>query len=158
MKNIDLSSYKPRELLRLYSEIMRELRNQGVLRTHNNPVADYAEYIVSQTLHLELCDNSIKGYDAIDRNNIRYQIKGRRLTVGNPSCQLGVIRSIDKKEFDFLIAVLFNEDFSVKNVYKIPHHIIKKYSRFHQRMNGMILHLQGAVLLDPEIEDITKLF
>ena len=94
-----------RELLELYSSIMKELMGRKIIRTSNNPVADIAEYLVSQKMHLELAINSMPGYDALDKKGARYQIKSRRITTHNKSRQLGVIRNLDQNKFDFLVGV-----------------------------------------------------
>ena len=40
------------DLLGLHSEIITELCERGVLRSVNNPVADYAEFLVTKALSL----------------------------------------------------------------------------------------------------------
>ncbi|HDW2598736.1 TPA: hypothetical protein RLU61_004450 [Escherichia coli] len=56
MKNNHLTSYdwlnalNNLELLSLHSEILTQLRSRGVIRTKNNPVGDYAEWLVSNAL------------------------------------------------------------------------------------------------------------
>lgn len=139
-------------LLRKYSFIMRQLRAAGILRSSNNPVADYAEYLVAKRLKLKLAPNSNKSVDAINpKTKTRYQIKSRRITEFSNSRQLGVIRSLD---FDFVIAVIFKENFEISEVYKIPKKIILKYARFSKHQNGYILILFGAILKDKNLKKI----
>lgn len=142
------------DLLRQFAEILDELKRRGVLRTRNNPVADYCEWLVSNKLGFTLRNNSNSGYDAIDEAGIRYQIKGRRIDSTNPSRQLGVLRNLGAKDFDFLIAVIFNRDFTVAEAYKIPIDTIPQYSRFSVHQNGDILILRGGILNDSQVEDI----
>lgn len=141
------------KLLQEYGRIMSQLRKDGILRSSNNPVADYAEYLVAKKLNLTLVSNSNKSFDAIDqKNKIRYQIKSRRVTEFSNSRQLGVIRSLD---FDFLIAVIFKENFEVLEAYKIPRSIIRPpYVRFSKHQNGNILILRGKILKDKNIKKI----
>ncbi|GAI05452.1 unnamed protein product [marine sediment metagenome] len=73
------------ELLRCFANILDELKERKVVRTRNNPVADYAEWLVTQQLGLSLERSSKRGYDAIDQNGKRYQIKSRRLDPTNES-------------------------------------------------------------------------
>ncbi|MCK5581755.1 MAG: hypothetical protein KAJ18_10850 [Candidatus Omnitrophica bacterium] len=147
MKN-KLEKFSEFELLSLYALLIEELYERGLVRTTNNPVADYGEYVVAKKLKLELVRNSQKGYDAVDSKKKRYQIKARRHTERNKSTQLGVIRNIEKKPFDFLVAVMFSADFSIKEMWKMPIGIIKKYSRFSSHQNGHILSLKGKILED----------
>ena len=148
-----LNKFPIKNLLSIYGNVVVELRNRGVLRTFNNPVADYAEYIIAKKLKLKLTKNSNKEYDAIDlKSGIKYQIKSRRITRYGNSRQLGVIRNLNKAEFNFLIAVIFNESFDIVESYKIPRNIIKKYARFSQHQNGHILILRGDILKDKNIK------
>ncbi|MBN2096567.1 hypothetical protein JW752_04210 [Candidatus Peregrinibacteria bacterium] len=137
---------------------MNELKRRGVIRTFNNPVADYAEWLVAQKLKLNLETNSQAGYDAKNSKNVRFQIKCRRLHPDNQSRQLGVIRNLDANEFDYLIGVIFNKDFSVKEVYQIPHKIINNYASHSPHQNGYILQLRGNILKDPLTKDISSKF
>lgn len=143
------------DLLRCYADILDELKHRHVVRTFNNPVADYAEWLVAQMLDLELKTNSRSGYDATNSANEKFQIKSRRLVPSNKSRQMGVIRNLEAVEFDYLIAVLFESDFSLKEAYKIPQSVITKYAKFSKHQNGYILHLRGKILKDPVVEEIT---
>ena len=117
--NLDLSKLHFRDLLITFGKILDELKRRGVVRSRNNPVADYAEWLVSKTFGYGLQPNSNSGFDAMDSAGVKYQIKSRRLHPSNKSRQLGVIRNLEDKKFNFLIAVLFNKDFSVLEAYGI---------------------------------------
>lgn len=157
MSEFDPKAFPTPSLLRCFADILDELKQRGVVRTRNNPVADYAEWLVAQRLDLSLERNSRSGYDATSTMNERFQIKSRRLDPSNKSRQLSVIRNLDAGEFDYLIGVLFDRDFTVKEAYKIPHGVIAKYARFSKHQNGHILYLRGDVLRDPSVEDITHI-
>lgn len=146
------------ELLSLYASVMEELMERKVVRTSNNPVADYAEYLVARKMNFKLAPNSTSGYDASDESGVRYQIKGRRITAHNKSRQLGVIRKLDQDTFDYLIAVVFDRSFDVLAVYQIPRQIISLYSRFSVHVNGHILQLRGEILNDKMVKNLTALF
>lgn len=141
-------------LLKQYAELMAVLRERKVLRTGNNPVADYAEYVVAKRLKLKLATPSQKSFDAIDEKRKKYQIKCRRITAHNSSLQLGVIRNLKNSQFHFLIAVVFNEDFSVKSMYRIPKRVIEKYGRYSKHQNGHILRLSSELLRDKDCKKI----
>ena len=152
---IDIKNLEDKELLQLYGRLMEELRQRELIRSSNNPVSDYAEKVVSEKLGLSLRGKSSKGYDAIDeKSGTKYQIKARRLTRHNKSRQLGVIRNLDQKLFDFLIAVIFDESFEPIEIWRIPRETIPKYARFSPHQNGHILVLTGEVLDD---ETVTRL-
>lgn len=145
-------------LLHHFADIIDELKRRGVVRTRNNPVADYAEWLAAQKLRLFLERNSRSGYDATNKKGERFQIKSRRLDPTNKSRQLSVIRNLNAGEFDYLIGILFDRDFTVKEAYRIPRRIIAKYARFNEHQNGHILQLRGAVLKDQAVEDLTPIF
>ncbi len=155
MTEFDWEALTVPELLLCFADILDELKERRVIRTRNNPVADFAEWLVAQRLGLLLERNSKRGYDATDQSGKRYQIKSRRLDQTNKSKQMSVIRNLDASEFDYLVGVLFNRDFTVKEAYKIPCDVIREHARFSEHQNGYILLLQGEVLTARGAEDIT---
>ena len=157
MKKYDLKEFTISDLFKYFADILDELKERSVVRTRNNPVADYAEWLIARSLGLTLERNSRAGYDAINNRGERFQIKSRRLDPTNKSRQLSVIRNLRNNEFDYLIGVLFEKNFAVKEAYKIPHEIIEKYTRFSKHQNGHILNLKGKILEDPKVENITQL-
>ena len=153
----DLSAMSERELLRASSEPIAELRRRGVIKTGNNPIGDYTEWLVCNRLKLEVQGNSTAGYDAIDHEGNRYQIKGRRSD--GPSVQFSTIRNLNQRGFDFLIAVAFHEeDYSVRFAVKIPYEEVPNFARWQKYVNGHILILTdkrvGQALDKGEVEDI----
>jgi hypothetical protein len=154
MKAIDFTQFSIAELFTTHSMVMNELRDRKVIRTENNPTGDYAEWLVSTKLKLTLAPNSARGYDAIDSKGKKYQIKGRRISPRNTSTQLGVIRNLDEKDFDFLIAVIFEENWEVKEAVKIPHASIGLLSTYGEHQNGHIMHLRKGIFNNVGVEDI----
>jgi len=146
------------ELLQRYYKILDELRARNIVRTSNSPIGDYAEWLVAQQLGLSLVAKSTSSYDAIDSSGMKYQIKGRRVTSRNRSRQLSAIRNLKNHAFDYLIAVIFNEQVAVEKVVKIPHEIINKYAQYREHVNAHILLLRDDILTDPLTEDLTSLF
>jgi hypothetical protein len=144
--NFDFSQGSDSELLTAYSQLMQELRRRNVVRTSNNPVADYAEGIAAERLHLRQVGKEEKGFDALDVPGYRYQIKGRRITKHNSSRQLSVIRNLAERPFDYLIAVIFDESFKVKEIWKIPYEFVKEHSRHSAHQNGHIFYAKPEVL------------
>ena len=152
---MNLKTLKDKDLLRLYNDLMEELRERQLVRSSNNPVSDYAEKIVADLMSLTLQRGSNKGYDALDeKTGLRYQIKGRRLTKHNSSKQLGVIRNLDQSLFDYLIAVIFNNYCEPVEIWQIPREIIPKYSKYSEHQNDHILLVQGDLLLDNRVTKV----
>ena len=152
---IDLASPSNRELLKLYTELMTELRSRGVVRTSNGPGADVAEGLVAKALSLTLNAASTAGYDGIDPNGRKIEVKCRRLTRHNDSRQLSAIRNLESAHFDLLAGVLFNEDFSVMKAALIPFQVVKDHAVFVKHTNGWKFVLRDSIWALPGVEDIT---
>lgn len=156
-KRLGLPNLSQSELLLAFAAVVSELGERGISRTKNNPVADYAEWLVASRMELDLSANSRQGFDAIGNDGATYQIKSRRLTEDNRSTQLGVIRNLDSRPFDFLIAVIFEADFSVSHAARIPVEIVREISRYSEHQNGHILHVRPAIFEDTRVVDVTRL-
>ena len=152
---IDLASPSNRELLKIYTELMTELRSRRIVRTSNGPGADVAEGLVAKALSLTLNSSSTAGYDGIDPDGRRIEVKCRRLTRHNSSRQLSAIRNLESAHFDFLAGVLFNEDFSVMKAALIPFSVVKDHAVFVKHTNGWKFVLRDGIWTLPEVEDIT---
>lgn len=155
MKN--LTDLTVSELLKSHGAVLDELKRRGVVRSKNNPTGDYAEWLAASRLGLKLETNSAKGFDATDPQGLRYQIKGRRVTPDNPSTQLGVIRSLGEKDFDFLLAVIFDADWQVLRAARIPHRTVEHLATFRKHQNGHIMHLRPSVFGNEDVADITDI-
>lgn len=153
---MDWPSLNDQQLLGLYSELMGEMRERGIVRSSNNPVADYTENLVSRSLGLELAGQSTSGHDAIDASGFRYQIKGRRITPQNSSTQLSAIRNLHSNPFDILAAVVFNPDFSISYAALIPIEVVKELGRYTEHTNSHRFLFKRVVLEDPRVQNITS--
>ena len=74
----DLADMSKVELLQTHEAVIDEVRRRGVVKSRNNPVGDYPEWLVCNRIGLEVQGNSQAAFDAIDTQELRYQIKGRR--------------------------------------------------------------------------------
>ncbi len=153
----NLETFATLELMQLNAAVLEELKMRGVIRTQN-VLGDYAEKLVADTLGLTLANNSNAHYDAVDAKGVKYQIKSCKPTISNPSMQLSSLRDLDAGGFDYLIALIFNPDFSVKQAVKISHAIIQTHATYIERTNAYQLILKGAILKHELTEDITDRF
>ena len=138
------------EVAKAWARCMRTLRTRDLVRTANTPVGDYAERICCELYKLERKGFSEKSFDAIDAEGIRYQIKGRRLTSENPSRQLGAIRDIEQRPFDVLLAVFFNEDLELQEIWSIPCEVVRE-AAFVARTNSTRFVLTKKRQDDPRV-------
>jgi hypothetical protein len=154
---LGLERLEPLDLLRVSAAAIRELQQRGIVRTRNNPLGDYTEWLVAEKLGLSLEGNSSSGYDAISSDGTRYQIKGRRITPENPSVMLSAIRGLDADPFDAVIAVMFDEEFAVMYAAKVPREVIAESASYSKHVNAHRFFFRTSVLSDPRVEDITAL-
>ena len=152
-----LKDFSPKEILQLTGKILDELSARNIVRTSNNPVSGYTEWLVSQRLGLTLCTNSEKGFDSTDKRGVKYEIKARRVTPKNKSRQLSAIRDIEGEHFNFLIAVVYNKDFEVILALKIPRSVVVAKSSYVKSTNSYKLMAEDGLKDEPGVEDIAPL-
>jgi hypothetical protein len=158
MSNIEIRQLRSNELLSLYADIMEELRRRGVVRSSNNPGADFAENLAAKALGLKKANLSTKGFDAVDQEGRTYQVKSRRMTEHSRSRQLSAIREFEDHCFDFLIGVLFNRDFSVSRACLVPYEVVKGLAVYRSHTNAWIVHLRDEVWDHPQVREVTTAF
>ena len=142
-------------LLRAHSAILGELRRQKVCRTNNNPVGDYTEWLVCRNLELTPQSNSASGFDAKGEDGDKYQIKGRRSYAQR--VQFSAIRNLKGTQFDFLVAVVFHDDWTIRFALKLSHHAVNRMVQFQAHTNSHRLLLSGTEAGQAGIEDIRPL-
>ena len=153
---VNLRTFTKIGLLQLYALILDELRRRGVIRSTNNPVADYTEHLVTTRLGLSLLRGSSPGFDATDKKGLRYQIKSRRLTSANRVANLGAIRNLQENPFDQLIAVVYQSDFKIFFAVQISLKLVKKHSKFQKHTNSWLLTVKESHLKIPGVVNLTK--
>jgi len=144
------------ELLSLYDALLCELRDRGITRSANNPVADYTEWLAARALGLTLGTKSTAGFDGVCARGYKYEVKGRRRTSQNESVQLSQIRGLDKRHFDFLIGVIYRQDFSIDYAAQIPYEVVVERATYRAHTNASIFQLRPDVLRDSRVTDITQ--
>ena len=154
---MDLDCLSALQLLQLYGRTLDTLKSKGLTRSTNNPLADYAEKLVSEGLGLVLAVKSNAGYDAIHpHTGKRYEIKARRITKHNRSTQLSAIRNLEKAHFDFLVAVIFAEDFTVDYAALIPIDSVRKLATYVAHTNSHRLMVPRGIFGNPGVENVKK--
>ena len=145
----DVGSLDEGGLLTLYAEILDEMRGRRMIRSANAIPGDLGERFVEHRLDLELVSNSVKGYDAVDANGRKYQIKTRRITSQNPFRQLGAFRDLDQRLFDYCIVVILNREFTPTELWRVPHRVIAEYAKDTTRGFKRVV-FSGAILQESE--------
>lgn len=151
---MDVGSQSVLELLGSHSEILDELRAREIIRSANNPTGDYAEWLFCRAFGWAQAANSVKGYDAMDKAGVRFQIKSRRLHERNTSRQLSAIRNL--AGFDFLAGVLFDANFEVQRAALIPSSVVQSRSKYTAHTNSYRFLLRDDIWNENDVQDVTE--
>jgi len=143
------------QLLALHARIADELRGRGITRSSNNPIGDVAEYLFCKAFGWKQTGNSNRHFDAVDSDSTRYQIKGRRMTRYNHSCQLGALRDLAGAHFDFLGGILFSEDYGIVRAEVIPCAVVVEHATFVARTNSHRFLLRDEIWDAAGVRDVT---
>lgn len=146
------------ELLGLWASLMTELNRRGVVRSDNNPIGDYCEFLVAAHYGVVPEGNSNAGYDVRSPDGELIQVKGRRLrTDGRRPPYFGAVRNLDAKDppFDTLVGLILRRDFSVSEAWNIPIERVRHYATYRPHTNSWALPtINQAMKNDPRIEQI----
>lgn len=151
----ELASLTDADVLKKYAEVMQEIKRRGLSKGMNNPIADYAELLVATALKAERMPQSNTGFDLKGLGDIRYEVKARRLASPKGSRQLSAIRNLKDRHFDFLVGVLFNQDFTVYRAAIVPWEIVRDKATFKPHTNGWNFHLRDDVWGLPGVKNLT---
>ena len=114
--------------LKIIAEALKSLKDKSIIRT-KNLVGDLGEYYCKEYFGLTLEENAVnKGFDAIDNEGKKVEIKTRRTPVGKSKV---IFRSFD---FDYCIYVELNEfyepiQFLKIEVNELVNNLEKNYKR-----------------------------
>ncbi|MCX6147917.1 MAG: hypothetical protein NTW25_11825 [Candidatus Kapabacteria bacterium] len=100
----------------LRSQINIELKNIKFNRTKHIE-ADFAEAYAAIKLGLTLVKNNTPGFDALDNDHKKYQIK--KVTLGENN-KISSYPKVSLDTFDYLVVVILKK-FKVNNLFKISH-------------------------------------
>jgi hypothetical protein len=146
------------ELLGLWANLMTELNERGVIRSDNNPIGDYCEFLVAAHYGVTPEGNSNAGHDVTAPDGSKIQVKGRRIRPdGRKPPHFSGVRNLDDEPppFDFLIGLLLNRDFSVAEAWQLPVERVRHYATYRVHTNSWSLRtISGAMREDPEIKQI----
>lgn len=144
--NLQIESLSQIQLLQLYGRIIETFQERKICTTNNPPLGEYTEWLISRAFNItERPKNSNKGFDLKDKK-IKYQIKARRIASETEiKTQLSALRNLNKPKFDFLIAVIYNHDFTIKYAYQYPVTLVKEIvgdSYFNKQTNSINFYVE----------------
>jgi len=153
---VDLELLKTNEIISLYSDVMVELKKRDVIRT-KNLIGDLGEYLAinhynntSNLPNLREAAIGTKNIDAISRDGDRYSIKSTtgRLTgvfygLNSPDSE-----ETDSQKFEFLIIVIFDDEFRLHKILEVSWELFLKYKRWHTTMNAWNISITKKLTSD----------
>jgi hypothetical protein len=116
-----------RRLLTQYLAAMDRLRPHGI-----ESMADFAEHLFAITLGGERLTRGSKGHDVLVPDLGRVQVKERRLPADGRIEERLHLKSLSCDSCDYLAAVIFANDFTVKKATLVPHAEVWQLIRSHR--------------------------
>ena len=145
------------ELLLAHCRIIDHIRLHNLHSPGGNPIAGYAELLVSERLELELAPDENVGFDARDpATGETYQIKHTRAPRRAP--QTGMINNLDGRPFDFLVFLIFNQDLSVREAWKLAYDFVHLNARYSNANDAHYISITQDLRAQPELKDISHRF
>jgi len=132
------------EILKLYSEILRELKDRNVIRS-KNLVGELGEHLAIDYYNkniylpnLKLAPTSTKSFDAIDEDGRTYAIK--TITGKVTGVFYGLNSSTSTKEnkqiFDFAIVIKLDENYAIHRIFQLDWNQFLANKKWHSRMKA----------------------
>jgi hypothetical protein len=143
----DFGELSVRELLDMWASSLRELRERGIVRTFNSPIAEIAEELVALHFGGERGSFSQKTWDVVVGEE-RLQVKAIRRT-GPTLRNLSPIRS--DEGYNAVIVVVFSEDLHVEQAIRIPREVVNARFAHNGHVNGRVIRLSKGLLEHPSV-------
>lgn len=150
---INLKEKDTKDIIHLYSMVIKELKQRKVIRT-NNLVGDLGEYLA-----IEIYNNSpnmpnltpaqvgTENIDAISKKGDRYSIKSASKAVTGVFYGLEEPGSSipDRQKFEYVIICKFDTDYELQMVLEMDWDTFLKNKRWHSRMRAWNIPLTKKV-------------
>tara|TARA_B100000780_G_C20978095_1_gene390734 strand:+ start:274 stop:858 length:585 start_codon:yes stop_codon:yes gene_type:complete len=155
----EINNLENLDLVELYSDILKVLKERGVIRT-KNLVGDIGEYLAIKHYNsskgksnLQFAPPGTKNIDAISRNGDRYSIKSTTTNLTGVFYELENPESIKQntQKFEYLLIVKFKENFVVDKIIQLDWFQFLKFKKWHSTMNAWNIYISEELLKDSEI-------
>jgi hypothetical protein len=148
---IDLSKLTTRELLTLWAQALRELRDRKVVRTFNNPIGDIAEALVALHYGGERGSFSQASWDVRTPEGELLQVKALRRTGAKTRRNLSPVRS---DGYDAVIVVIFTEDLRVEQAIRVPQPVVNELFAWRDHVAGRVITVTTKLFDHPKVSSI----
>jgi hypothetical protein len=150
----DLAALNTSDLLRLYSGILDELRDRGVVRSRNAPAGDLAETLSCIVYGGHLAPQSEKSWDVRAADNRTIQVKCRVIAPG----QRGAFSPFRSPSFDACVFIVLDPDYRLVSAIEIPSAQVYAVAREVTWVNGVRVTSGQNLLELPGAVDLTERF
>lgn len=156
---MNLTQFDNNNLIRLYSDLIKELKQRKIIRT-SNVLGDLGEYLAIDFYssnpdlpNLKAASICAKNIDATSEVNGRYSIKScRTKTTGIfYGLQPEGSKEPDEKTFDYVIICTFNNNFELQHILELTWDKFLLHKHWHKRMNAWNLLLNKKTIADCKI-------
>jgi hypothetical protein len=157
--NMDFDSLSNAEVVQMYSETIKKLKQRGILRT-NNVIGELGEFSAINYYNktpgmpnLQAAPVGTQNIDAISREGERYSIKS---TSGNTTgvffgLQAKGSAESEKQKFEYVIICSFDENCELQGIYQLTWDMFLKHKHWHSRMQAWNLTLSKNLIADAKI-------
>jgi hypothetical protein len=136
------------ELITLYGAMMAEMRRRAIVRSANNPIADIAERLVARHYGVDPEPPNSKAYDVVTGNGTTIQVKALRRT-SKSRRNLSPLRSL---YFDYIAAVIFENDMQLQAVLLVPVEVVREYMRWSKTWGANCLSITDRLQNDRRVQ------
>lgn len=156
---MDVKTFSNVELITLYSNLLKELKHRGVIRT-NNFIGEIGEYLAVDFYNktknlptLQIAPPSTKNIDAISKDGERYSIK---CTTTKTTGVFYGINSANSKTpqrqlFEHVIIVVLNQDLEISLILKLTWEQFLIYKHWHSRVNAWNLLITNKLINETKV-------
>ncbi len=156
---MNLSKLDTTELIQTYSEIVKQLKKRGIIRT-KNLVGDLGEYLAIEHFNntagmsnLKAAPAGTQNIDAISRDGDRFSIKSttRNLTGVFYGLEPPESNIPDIQKFEYVLIVKFDNDYQLERIIQLDWELFIKHKRWHKTMTAWNISTTKALIKDAEV-------
>lgn len=138
----NLKDLKPTELIDLYSQIIKMLKEREIIRS-KNIIGDLGEYLAIEHYcstpnlpKLQQAPPNTQNVDALSTKGERYSIKATSSKLTGVFYGLNPPDSNEpeKQKFEYVIIVIFDDDFKLLKILELDWDMFLKFKRWHKTM------------------------
>lgn len=157
--SIEIEKLNTTELISLYSNILKQLKNRDVIRS-KNLLGDLGEYLAIEYYcntpnlpKLQSAPIGTKNIDAISVKGERYSIKSTSGKVTGVFHGLNgpETKESDDKKFEYVIIVMFNDDFELTKILEVSWNLFLLSKKWHSTVRAWNIPITKTLLENSRI-------